>query len=90
MLGLDAAILRPPFFGDVHPAHRLQSRSDRQVHQLRHALNLVQHAVNSKSNDRVLALRFDVNVGSTRVVRMLQQKIDGVDDVRIARLDLRA
>ena len=39
---------------------------------------------------RVLALRLDVDVRGARVVGVLQQEVDGVDDVRVAGLDLRA
>ena len=90
MVGLDAAVLRPALFGDVHAAHRLEARGDREVHELRHALDLVQHAVNAEADDGVLALRLDVNVRRARIVGVLEQEVDGVDDVGIARLDLRA
>jgi hypothetical protein len=50
----------------------------------------VQHAVDAEADVRVLALRLDVDVGRARVVRVLQQEVDGVDDVRVAGLDLRA
>jgi hypothetical protein len=50
----------------------------------------VQHAVDAEADVGVLALRLDVDVGCARVVRVLQQEVDGVDDVRVAGLDLRA
>ena len=90
MLGLDAAVLRAALLGDVHAAHRLQARGDGQVDQLRHALDLVQHAVDAEADHGVLALGLDVDVGGARVVGVLQEEVDGVDDVRVAGLDLRA
>ena len=87
-LRLDAAVLRAAPFGDVHAAHRLDARGDGEVDELRHALDLVQHAVDAEADHGRLALRLDVNVAGARVVGVLQQEVDGVDDVRVAGLDL--
>src|ERR1051325_10968637 len=90
MIGLDATVLGAALLGDVHAAHRLEARGDGQVDELRHALDLVQHAVDAEADHGVLALRLDVDVAGARLVGVLQKKVDGVDDVRVAGLDLRA
>ena len=87
-LGLDPSVLRAALFGDVHAAHGLEARGDGQVDELRHALDLVQHAVDAEADHGRLALRLDVDVAGSRVEGMLQKEVDGVDDVRVAGLDL--
>ncbi len=90
IVGLDAAVLRAALLGDVHAAHRLEARGDGEVDELRHALDLVEHAVDAEADHGVLALRLDVDVAGARLVGVLQEEVDGVDDVRVAGLDLRA
>jgi hypothetical protein len=90
VLRRDAAVLRAALLRDVHPAHRLEARGDGEVDELRHALDLVEHAVDAEADLRELALRLDVDVGGARVVRVLEEVVDGVDDVRVGGLDLGA
>src|SRR5207249_2899766 len=64
-------------------------RGDGQVDQLGNTLDLMKNAVDAEADVGVLPLRLDVDVRGPRVVGVLQKEIDGVDNMRVADLDIR-
>ena len=89
-LGLDATVLRPALFDDVHAAQQLDAAGHRSHHPAGHLVDLVQHTVNAEARDAELAPRLEVDVARPLVECILQQPIDDVDDVRVVGLDLAA
>ncbi|OQC35258.1 MAG: hypothetical protein BWX64_02538 [Acidobacteria bacterium ADurb.Bin051] len=86
--GLHPAVLRPPLLGDVEARHRLDPRDDRGVDDLRHRLDVVEHAIDPEARERDVAFRFEMDVARPGVVGVLEHELHGVDDVLVARLDL--
>ena len=86
--GLDAAVLGAPLLGDVEAGERLDARHDRAVDRLRERVHRVEDAVDAHAHGRLVASRLDVDVGRALVERIVEDVLDGRDDVRVARLDL--
>ena len=78
---LDAPVLRPPLLGDVEAGEHLEARDHRRVHHLGQRVDLVQHAVDAHAHDRLVALRLDVDVAGALVECVVQEVLDGVDDL---------
>ena len=56
LIALDAAVLRPPLLGEVAAGQQLDARHDRLIDDLRHGVDVVQHAVDAQADERDVAL----------------------------------
>src|SRR5688572_33500674 len=59
---LDPAVLRPALFHHVHAGKDLDAAGHRRQHRAGALVDLVQHAVDAKAHDPLLAARLDVDV----------------------------
>ena len=79
LVALDAAVLRPPFFGDVAAREQLHPRDDRLIDDARDDMDVVQHAVDAQSHERRVALRLEMNVRRALLEGVAEQMVERLD-----------
>ena len=85
---LDAAVLRQPLLGDVEPRHDLHARDDGVAVLERRRHHRLQHAVDAEPDPHFLFVRLDVDVARALLNRRQHQRVDELDDRRLAALPL--
>ena len=79
-LGLDAAVLRPAFFGDVDLAHDLDAGNHRGEQPPRRTVAFDQDAVDAVADADAVGERLDMDVAAARRDRLGQDQVDQLDD----------
>ena len=85
---LDAPVLRQPLLGDVEARHDLDARDDRVAELERRRHHRMQLAVDAEPDPHVLLVRLDVDVARALLNRRQHQRVDELDDRRLAALPL--
>ena len=86
--GLDAPILRPALFHDVHAPEQLDARRHRAQHAHRHLVHRMQHAVDAEADHALLAPRLQVDVTGTLVERVLPQPVHHLHHALVVGVEL--
>ncbi len=84
MLDLDGetSILRQALFGDIEPRHQLQTQGQRRCDfDVRFGLQM-QHAIDSEADLQPPLLRFDMDIRSTYLHRIVEYRLQQFDDGR--------
>ena len=82
-LDVEAAVLRQALFRNIEARHELQAQDQRRG-DLGVGLGLhVQHAVDAEADVQLGFLRLDMDVGSAHLRRILEHRLQQLDDRRI-------
>ena len=71
------------FFRHVHAAENLQPAGDRCIDRGRQLVNMVQHAVDAKPYETLVAAGLDVDIAGALLEGVVEQPVDDVDHVGI-------
>ena len=85
---LDAAVLRQPLLGDVEARHDLHARDDRVAILQRRRHDRLQLAVDAEPDPHLFLVRLDVDVARALLNGRQHQRVDELDDWRLAALPL--
>src|SRR6185369_8108147 len=79
-LDLDAAVLRQALLGDVELRHDLETRDERVADLKGRMHHIVQNAVYTEANSKILFVRLDVDVRCAAPERVHHQHVDKTND----------
>ena len=85
---LDSTILRTPFFDDVHTAKNLDATGHRIHHRHRDLIHLMQHAIDTKTNQPQITSRLNVNIAGALFKSVQPEPINDIDDMLIIGVEL--
>ena len=88
--GLDAAILRPAFFDDIHAPQNLDAAGHGCDYGCGNLVDLMQHAINAKAHVCHVAPWLDMNVAGAFVEGVLQQPVHQTNDVLVVGIQFAA
>ena len=88
--GLDAAILGAALLRDIHTSQDLDATGDRRHDGRGDIVDLMQHPIDAKTHDTLVASRLHVDITGTLFEGVLKQPVDDIDYMAIIGIELAA